>query len=124
MEVIVGKNSPSKIDHHSRNPNREKWHKAAERRIAKGKLKFENDAERRDYEKAVKSNSNNVMGLPTFFPPAQMPVVAGFGDGKPTEALPCGDKWVKAVYHDNGTKTLICKNGHQHTVSLTPSEVQ
>lgn len=33
------------------------------------KLKFESKGERRDYERTVKSNPGNVMGMPTFFPP-------------------------------------------------------
>jgi hypothetical protein len=32
------------------------------------KMKFENDAQRRDYEKSVLANPMNVNGLPPFFP--------------------------------------------------------
>lgn len=123
MEVIVKDDKPSKIDHPSRNPNRERWEKKAEERIAKGQLKFENEAAKRDYERSVASNKNNIYGLPNFFPPQEIGGFAGFGDGTTVTPMDCGHAWVRAVYHDDGSKTLQCRHGHSQHISLTPKEV-
>lgn len=49
------------------------WEKA----VAVGKsrvkdLKFKSEGDRKDYERAVSRNPNNVMGLPPFYPPEQI----------------------------------------------------
>ena len=35
-------------------------------------MQFDNPAQRRDYERLVASNPNNVAGMPAFFPPIKM----------------------------------------------------
>jgi hypothetical protein len=37
-----------------------------------GKMEFENAAQRADYERSVRANPNNVMGLPNFYPPEEL----------------------------------------------------
>jgi hypothetical protein len=51
----------------SRDPERKMAEAKGKQQLAK--MKFENDAQRRDYEKSVKANDQNVMGIPPFFPP-------------------------------------------------------
>ncbi len=52
-------------------PSRDPERKLAEKKAAEGRkrMKFENEAQERDYMKAVNANPNNIPGLPTFFPP-------------------------------------------------------
>jgi len=69
MEVIV-KKSKEKVD--PRHPeSTDPTHRAAAERAQKhlGKLKFESEGQKRDYERSVKANPGNVMGAPAFFPP-------------------------------------------------------
>ena len=51
----------------SRDPERKMAEAKGKQQLAK--MKFENDAQRRDYEKSVLANEQNVMGIPPFFPP-------------------------------------------------------
>jgi hypothetical protein len=53
-------------DHPSRDPERAKAEEKGKSRLAK--MKFADEGEKRQYEKAVEANPNNVMGLPPFFP--------------------------------------------------------
>lgn len=49
------------------------WSQAVEAGRARlPNMKFESEGQRRDYEKAVSANPNNVMGLPPFYPPQQL----------------------------------------------------
>jgi len=86
-----------------------------ERAVAKGKenlpkMKFESEGQKKDYLKAVATNRNNVPGLPAFFPPESLGTFTGFGgiDVVKKDMLPCGKKWVHAVYQDNGEGTYKC----------------
>jgi hypothetical protein len=81
--------------------------------IAKQHLKFENDAEQRDYERDIKSNPNNVYGMPAFYPPEKIKPSSGIGEGRPTETLPCGHQWRTMGIRGN----LIfyrCNHGHEY----------
>lgn len=51
-------------------------------------MKFETEAERKDYEKLVRANPNNVMGMPAFFP--AVPIQASFSDIKAARGCKCG----------------------------------
>ena len=65
MEIIV-KQGASKVDHPSRDPNYEVDRKRALRNYKK--MEFESEGRRKDYERAINSNPNNVLGAPEFFP--------------------------------------------------------
>lgn len=68
MHTIIVKPSPEKRD-----PKRPASYPEYNRALRKGKeraakLKFESEGQKKDYEKLVKNNENNVYGLPAFFP--------------------------------------------------------
>ena len=66
MNIIV-REGRQRMPDPSRDPDRKRAEAKGKQQLAK--MKFENDAQRRDYEKAVKANEQNVLGLPNFFPP-------------------------------------------------------
>lgn len=77
MPDIIVKSSSEKSD--PRDPNSyhgpeyfREYQELGARRMKEGKMIFATNAERRDYERAVNSNPNNVMGCPTFFPPLKI----------------------------------------------------
>ncbi len=74
------------------------------------KLKFENEAQKSDYLKAVAKNPNNVPGLPIFYPPESLGTFTGFAgiDIEKKDMLPCGRKWIHASYSDKGEGTYKC----------------
>ena len=72
MPAIIMKESPRRI-----NPRDPKSNPGYARAVEAGKkrlstMQFESEAQRRDYERSVSSNPNNVMGLPNFYPPEQL----------------------------------------------------
>jgi hypothetical protein len=71
MDIHV-KKSTDRVDDPRRHPTYERDRKIGERNLREGKMKFENDAQRRDYFKAVESNPLNVAGIPAFAPPLQI----------------------------------------------------
>lgn len=93
-----------------------KWEKGArigKRRLEKGQFKFENEAQKRDYDRAVSANPNNAPGMPVFFPPLLL-WGTGIGEGQPCELLPCGHPWRTKKYDVKGQCTVACKYGHQY----------
>lgn len=75
MEFIV-KQSKEKVD--PRHPeSTDPTHRAAAEKAHRnlGKMKFESEGQRRDYERSVKANPGNVMGAPAFFPPLAIKTV-------------------------------------------------
>ena len=70
-QIIIKKEKP-RFDQKrpESHPDYKKALKVGEQRASK--LKFESEGEKRDYEKAVKSNPNTIYGLPNFFPPMQI----------------------------------------------------
>ena len=111
MQAIVKPGKEKHPDHPSRDPLRKKMEAQGESRLRRGKLKFENEAEKRDYMRQVNSNPHNVPGYPPFYPPAKVPPSHGFGDGKPTEMLPCGHRWTTMSINTRGEKRLRCRYG-------------
>ena len=76
--TFVNQGRPREIRHPSDDPNYAERVYKGKVRIANGDLKFANEGDRKDYERRVASNKNNVPGLPAFFPPEvlkQRPVV-------------------------------------------------
>lgn len=116
MANFVIRESKHKVDPRhpeSTDPSYERARRLGEQRIKDGKLTFENKGEEESYWKAVKSNPANVPGLPPFAPPLNtLPKIAGIGDGKPTEMLPCGHRWNHMAINDRGT-FYRCKFGHE-----------
>lgn len=75
--IAVKESKPRPIRSVKDDPNYEERVRKGKLRMANGDLKFNNEADKRDYERRVASNPNNVPGLPAFFPPLtlkQMPV--------------------------------------------------
>jgi hypothetical protein len=71
MQFIIKKSEP-RVD-----PKRPETHPGYEKAVALSnrrapKLEFESDGARRDYERVLASNPNNLPGLPPFFPPLQL----------------------------------------------------
>lgn len=69
------------------------WQELGAKRMREGKVTFENDAERRDYERAVNSNPNNVMGCPTFFPPLKIKSICGIAH----DCEKSGHRWSNTI---------------------------
>jgi hypothetical protein len=72
MPAIIMRESPRRV-----NPKDPRSHPDYARAVEAGKKKlammsFENEAQRRDYEKSISANPNNVMGLPNFYPPEEL----------------------------------------------------
>ena len=72
MTHIHVKPSTLKIDPKRPESNPEHARALQAARIRGPQLKFENEAQKRDYMKAVASNPNNIPGMPTFYPPEQI----------------------------------------------------
>lgn len=71
MEIFV-KKGQQRIDDPRRHPDYEKARRKGEQSWKQGKMKFENEAQKRDYLKQVESNPVNVIGLPCFAPPLEL----------------------------------------------------
>lgn len=71
MEIIV-KSSRQRVDPKAPHTNPDYQMALSKGKIAARDLKFESEGDRRDYERAVKANPNNVYGLPPFFPPEKI----------------------------------------------------
>ena len=74
MDIIIKKDAGHFDPRHpeSTDPTYKAAYEAGQKRIRQGQLKFENEAQERDYWKAIKSNPSNVPGLPEVFPPIQI----------------------------------------------------
>ena len=72
MSEIFVRPSRQKLDPRDpkSDPGYERALKAGERRAPN--MKFESEGERRDYERAVKSNPHNIYGLGSYFPPLRI----------------------------------------------------
>lgn len=110
--AVHSKAVSEKYDHPSRHPDYERAVKAGKERLPK--LKFENEAAKRDYLWYASQNENNVPGLPEFFPPVKARST-GFGDGSMPQ-LTCGHKAVRSSTKidtaGNAVTTLRCGYGH------------
>jgi hypothetical protein len=121
MEVIV-KEGSHKIDPKNpaaTDPKFKRRKDVGEQHWKNGKMKFENDAQERDYLKKVESNPANQRGLPIFFPPLQIAPSHGFGDGCKTETLPCGKRWRKMLVRNNQI-VYQCPDGHEFDGNNNP----
>lgn len=94
------------------------WDKGQEV-IKKGRLKFKDKGDEEHYWKMVKSNPQNVPGLPAVYPPLPNPKLSlsdvdmssiRFEDVQP---LPCGHHWNRLRYTADG-KIFSCKHGHEY----------
>lgn len=56
-------------------------------------MKFDTAAERRDYEKLVRSNPQNVLGMPTFFPPLKLQSTFSFDSTAYTREMIQKEYW-------------------------------
>lgn len=76
MANFIMKQSPRKLDPKfpASDPNWEKSIQHGKSRLKRIEGKFENEAQRRDYDRAVASNPNNVPGLPPVYPPDKIVV--------------------------------------------------
>jgi hypothetical protein len=114
MHIIV-KPHEERIDHPNRNPD-------YERAVARGmadysSMKFENEAERRDYLRRIDSNPNNVPGLPEFYPPEKIRSVGGLGH--PMPVMNCGHRAFKVKSQFEGgmiVSVLTCYEGHAEEI--------
>lgn len=94
-------------------PKRPESHPGFQKALADGKkqakkLTFKDRGEEEWYNKAVRSNPNNVYGLPAFYPPLEITPSHGFGEGFSAETMPCGHAWKSKT--ENGV--YGCKYGH------------
>lgn len=94
MSGIIMKEAKRKIKHPTDDPMFEKRKAVAEKNIREGKLKFESEADERDYKRRINANPNNVYGNPAFFP-AQTLTFARFAYDK-RDCPNCG----KTIYDE------------------------
>lgn len=86
MSNFIIKQSPArKIKHPSDDPNHAKSVAIGQRNLQTGKMKFESEAEKRDYEKRVRANDFNVMGRPAWYPAQQIRALSIADIPEPTE---------------------------------------
>ncbi len=71
MEIFV-KKGQMRIDDPRRHPSYERDRRKGEQLWKAGKMKFENEAQKRDYLKRVNANPANVVGIPAFAPPLEI----------------------------------------------------
>ena len=71
MEIFV-KKGQQRIDDPRRHPSYEHDRRKGEQLWKAGKMKFENEAQKRDYLKRVAANPVNVPGIPAFAPPLEI----------------------------------------------------
>lgn len=69
MSEIIIKKPKRKIKHPTDDPMYKKRQTIAEKNIKEGKLPFNSELERKDYERRVNANPNNVFGYPALYPP-------------------------------------------------------
>jgi hypothetical protein len=113
MITPIIKKSEQRVDPKDPNTN-PAYHKMLEKAdMAKSHLKFENEADERDYRKSIEANPNNVYGLPAFYPPLKIKPSCGFGDGARTEKLPCGHSWRTMGIRGNDV-FYKCAYGHEY----------
>lgn len=102
-------------------PNYEFARQVGERNLDAHLATMENDAQRRDYIKKVRSNPNNVPGLPATYPPELIRIFNTFPD---CPELPFGEK-VRRMVRDVGIKygMVFCHTCHSMTShSISPEE--
>lgn len=110
MSGIIIKEGEKKIDHPSRDSV---YRKTVEKVNRTGsRVKFENAAQERDYERRVNANPYNVKGMPAFYPEQKIRNSSGFGSGSATELLPCNHRWVRMAIRDQ-QEIFICRHGHE-----------
>jgi len=81
-------------------------------RVHKQEMHFENDAEQRDYDRAIKSNPNNIPGLPPFYPPEKIPAISGI-DIRPQRKFFAWGKWREIPIRERFTEDdLRVLSGH------------
>jgi len=113
------KKATEKINDFRRTPVWNLGGKIGRRRLKEGKFKLENEAQEKDYMRAVNANPLNQPGMPVFFPPIRL-WSSGVGDGQPCETLPCGHPWKTKRYSPEGQSTVACKYGHEYPEGTTP----
>lgn len=72
-------------------------------------MTFDTPAQRRDYERLVKSNPQNVMGMPAFFPPLKTSMAFSF-DSPYTREMIVNGYWK----HCESCGALINANHYEH----------
>ena len=64
---------PPKTMDPAKDPTRKWSEKRAKEVLKKNPLEFSSEGARKDYERAIASNPNNIYGAPPFFPPLNAP---------------------------------------------------
>lgn len=140
MEIIIKKGQqrvdPKKPE---TNPEYGTAVRAGRERLESGEVMREcgsNKAMFNDYMQLVRSNPNNVPGLPPFYPPMQTRVFVDVSgktveeadtedDGRDWLTLPCDHTWNSVTYNTDGSlRTYRCAHGHVFKVKFTTKEVK
>jgi len=77
VHVKTSKHKVDPTDPEHTDPRHAAAVRKGQRRIERGQFKFESKGEQTDYERRVKSNPGNVMGMPEFFPPLEIKSFGG-----------------------------------------------
>ena len=88
MSSFYFKSTQREIHHPNDDPGQREIAEKGKRRWDRGEMKFESEAEKRDYLHSVNSNKFNVLGYPAWYPAER--IVAGFANGS-TNCVACGN---------------------------------
>lgn len=120
MEIIVKKSARHIDPKHpeSTDPNWSRAYAKGQESLARGTFKIGDPGEREAYRKALKSNPQNVPGIPAFFPPLRIPpmVVPDASDIGEEERL--RRRVIDALYADGELYCKICDS--MQTFALSP----
>jgi hypothetical protein len=87
-------------------------------------MKFESDGQRNDYMRAVKSNPNNVPGVPPFYPPARIISKIAFHDKAVEDTRTVGERLLEESFTTIYVKCSTCESLHGTVKSITPHIVK
>jgi len=102
---IHSKQVKHKIDHPSRDPFRKRAEVKAAEKLKD--LTFKSEGDKRDYERAVRGNDNNIYGLPAFFPPVRTKTFIGMPEVSDEEREYWNRYW-RIEDHKRQPVTILC----------------
>ncbi len=122
MTQLNVKGSPRKIDPRApkSHPGYQKAIRAAERR--QKQMTFESEGQRKDYERKVNSNPNNILGLPPFYPPEVLRT-AGIDKVLTDEEKKQKETWDKKLVVMGNTRLWCtrCRKETEHGIDMESS---
>lgn len=122
MEIFV-KKGQQRIDDPRRHPDYEMARRKGEKRWKEGKMKFENEAQKRDYLKQVEGNPANVIGLPAFAPNLEIKSYISFPEqeDKPMSVMEMHELLKEQFAKDNIKEVYLWCEDCRHLRESSPT---